>query len=205
MAKKPIEQKEEKIELKPLNLKQLMITVENIKGSTLIVHRLSGESMNKITSKETGKTNKKKYRDFDAEYESCFYYTNDGKHGVPAGAFMAGMLDATTIFDNITKTSVKRSVRVLGDIYELRYKKINHRVDYPRRSGITAAPDERHRPEFEDWETDILIQYDANQTTPERIINLLNQAGFSSGLGDWRPGAPKSSGSHGMYKVKVVN
>jgi hypothetical protein len=192
------------ITILPIDLKGILVTVKSLDGSTYIPHRLGVETMQGIEDKVTGKAVKgKKNRNFDAEYESCFYKTGEGSYGIPASAFAACILDAAVAV-NIPKTQIKRAVRVLGDVYELTYKKVNRRVDYPRQSGMTKAPDIRHRPEFIDWECTLHIQYDANQITPDQVFNLVNQAGFSSGVGDWRPSAPKSSGTHGMFEIKLT-
>lgn len=186
--------------MQPIKLANLKIKVGAIENSTLIVHRLTEESVSDFTGRETGETVKKKLRNYDKEYESCFYYTENKKYGFPSSGFMGAMLDACVSL-NIPKTQIKRAVRLLGSMYELKYDKVNRRVDNPRRAGRNATPDTRHRPEFVNWSCELMIQYDTNQITPDQIINLINQAGFSSGIGDWRPSAPKSSGTHGMFKV----
>jgi len=194
---------EEKTEIKvqPIKLNILKINVGSIEGSTLISHKLNSENVkNTITNREVGKTSKKVLRDFDKEYESCFHYTSEGKYGYPAMGFMNAILNACIPL-NIPKTQIKRSIRLLGEIYELRYKKLNKRIDSPKRSGMNASPDTRYRPEFVDWEVTLTVQYDSNQISPDQIINLINQSGFSSGVGDWRPSSPRSSGTHGMFKV----
>ena len=199
------QEEKQEIKVQPLKLNIIKIKVGSIEGSTLISHRLSSKQVAEtITNREVGKTSKKKLRDFDTEYESCFHYTKDKKYGYPAMGFMNAILNACIPL-NIPKTQIKRSIRLLGDIYELKYKKLNKRIDSPRRSGMNASPDTRHRPEFVDWECELIIQYDSSQISPDQIINLINQAGFSSGIGDWRPSSPKSSGTHGMFKVLTTN
>lgn len=195
-------QQETKVIVEPIKTAIMKVTVKAIEGSTLISHRLGSEQMLKVMRKETGKAKTKEFRDFEAEYESCFYRTGDDKYGIPVSAFMSSMLDAATTIDGISKTNLKRGVRLLGDVLELRYDKINHRIDFPRRSGKNGTPDERHRPEFFNWECDLIVQYDTNIISPEQIINLINRSGFNSGVGDWRPSSPRSSGVHGMFTVK---
>ncbi len=186
--------------VQPIKTAILTVKVGAVDGSTLITHRLAPEVVDKFTSRETGKTDKKEIRDYEKEYQSCFYLTKDNKYGFPGSGFMGAMLDACIPL-NLHKTEIKRSIRILGDIYELKYKKLVHRIDNPRRSGRNSTPDVRHRPEFHDWSCELTIQYDTNLISPDQINNLINQSGFSTGIGDWRPGAPKSSGTHGMFKV----
>lgn len=195
-----MEKQEQQIQVQPIKLGIMKVKVGAIPGSTLITHRLTEESVSDFMGREEGKTKKRKLRDYDKEYESCFYYTEDQKYGFPASGFMGALLDACVPL-NVPKTQIKRSVRLIGNVYPLKYKKVNRRVDNPRRSGRNSTPDTRHRPEFVEWECELVIQYDTNQISLDQIINLINQAGFSTGIGDWRPGAPKSSGTHGMFKV----
>ena len=92
-------------------------------------------------------------------------------------------------------------MKIIGDVYEIKYKKINKREDVTRRSGMNKSPNIAYRPEFVEWTCEIVIEFDKNQITPDQIINLVNQAGFTSGVGDWRPSAPKTPGNHGMFEV----
>ena len=177
-----------KVIVQPIQKGILKVQVGAIDGSTLITHRLTDEAVSQFMGRESGETKKKKLRNYDAEYESCFYYTDDKKYGFPASGFMGALLDACIPLD-LPKTQIKRSVRLLGGMCELKYKKVNRRIDNPRRSGRNGTPDTRHRPEFVDWKCELIIQYDLNQITPDQIVNLINQAGFSTGIGDWRPGA----------------
>jgi len=197
-------EEKQNIQVQPINKGVLVINVGSIEGSTLITHRLTDEAVSKFMGREIGEAKKKELRNYDEEYESCFYLTEDGKYGFPASGFMASILDSCVAL-GIPKTQIKRAVRILGDIYEIKYKKVRRRIDHPRRSGRNSTPDTRHRPEFIDWSCELIIQYDINQISPDQIINLINQAGFSTGIGDWRPSSPKSSGTHGMFKVLGTN
>lgn len=203
MKQKEMEMERKEIVVKPINKKLLAITIRAMEGSTLIVHRLDPKTVDEFTSRETGKTKKKKLRDFDKEYKSCFHYTRDGKYGFPISGVMGAMLDAAVTL-GIPKTHIKRSIRIRGDIVELKYDELNRRVDNPKRGGQSGAPDVRHRPEFINWSMDLMLQYDADIISPDQIINLINQGGFCSGIGDWRPSSPKSKslGTHGMFEVE---
>lgn len=184
----------------PLERKAIKIKVGSIKGSTYIPHKLSTANAKEIVKREFGEVKSKDLRNKDKEYESCFYYTDEKKYGIPARAFIGSMLDASVSLD-IPKTKIKRALKVIGDIYELKYKKIKKREDVVRRSGRNSAPDVRYRPEFIEWNCELYIEYDVNQITPDQIVNLVNQAGFTSGVGDWRPSAPNKPGNHGMFRV----
>lgn len=67
--------------------------------------------------------------------------------------------------------------------------------------GISSA-DLRYRPQFNNWYADIVIAYDANgKYTIDNIINFLNTAGFTCGIGEWRP---EKSGDFGMFHIEGI-
>ena len=55
-----------------------------------------------------------------------------------------------------------------------------------------------NRPEFENWGAEISFDYDADLLTIHDVINLTNRAGFSVGIGEWRP---EKNGEHGTFEV----
>ena len=200
-----IEKEKKNIVIKPIEKNILVLKIRALEGSTLIVHRLDPKTVEDFTIRETGKPEIKKFRDFDKEYESCFHYTHDGKYGFPVAGIRGAILYVAVSL-KIPRAHIKRSVRILGvlgdDIAELKYEKLNRRVDNPRRSGISGTPDIRHRPEFFGWSMVILIEYEPNLISPDQVINLVNRAGSGSGLGEWRPSSPKSPGTHGRFEVE---
>ena len=62
-----------------------------------------------------------------------------------------------------------------------------------------GSADLRFRGEMFPWSADLSIRYNAGIITPEQVINLVNLAGFHVGVGEWRPGSPKKTGSFGMF------
>ena len=61
-----------------------------------------------------------------------------------------------------------------------------------------GTADIRYRAEFKKWKATLTIRYNAHVISTEQIINLYHVAGFSIGIGDWRP---QKEGSHGMFHV----
>lgn len=67
--------------------------------------------------------------------------------------------------------------------------------------GISSA-DLRYRAQINNWYADIVIAYDANgKYTLDNIVNFLNTAGFTCGIGEWRT---EKSGDYGMFHVEGV-
>lgn len=62
----------------------------------------------------------------------------------------------------------------------------------------TGVPDVRFRAEFREWSSTFKIKYNKMVISPEIIVNLINHAGFSVGLGEWRP---DKGGRYGMFSI----
>lgn len=202
--KKETEQVANPISIQPLKVARIVLTVESLEGSSMLMQRLNPETADRIVNKERGVVNEKRFRDFDKEYDACFHRCPDGSVGIPASAFFNAILDTAVSLD-IPKTRIKRAMRVVGDLLPLIYEKkdLVRNISYPKRSGMTGAPDVRHRPEFLKWSCKLPVLYDPMQISLDEITNLVERSGFSSGVGSWRPSSPKSSGQHGMYRIKT--
>ena len=162
-----------------------------------------------VTGENKGKP--KKNRNFDAEYEECFYKDAEGKFCIPGAAFKQAIVDEgknqfSVGNKNISGAMIGKNIHVLEKLCVLKYSKVERTVDYPRQSGRTGAPDIRHRPYFYDWKTVITVRFDADIFSKEVILNLIQRAGMTQGVGDWRPGAPKSpGGQNGMWEIGQTN
>ena len=205
------EEDEDVVQIQSPNYKVMEIPIIGL--SPYIPHRLSSESMQTIEDKVTGNARgkNKKVRNFDEEYERCFYRDEDGDYAIPGVAFKRAITDEganqySLGNKDISKKMIARNIHILGSFCKLKYDKVRRRVDYPRQGGATGAPDIRHRPEFIGWKTKITVRYDADNFTKEAILNLIQRAGMTIGVGDWRPGSPKSpGGSYGMWEIGKTN
>lgn len=83
------------------------------------------------------------------------------------------------------------------------------REDMPR--NATGVVDLRYRTALlagvegvEPWRADISISFPPRLISAESIVNLLDASG-RVGVGDWRPGSPKSNtGTYGTYRIDDV-
>lgn len=60
----------------------------------------------------------------------------------------------------------------------------------------------RTRPIFRSWSLDFTLELDTTMLQPEQVQQILDVAGKSVGLGDWRPGSPSSPGPYGKFTVE---
>jgi len=192
---------EEKLEIEvpKLNLGALKV---QIKGNTpLLIDRFPENTRKQILDKQTGKTQgKKQIRNIDIEYENAIHRLPNRKIGFPAQGFKSAMIESTSFVGSkdFSKKLLK-GIQIMNsegnDLIPVKYKKISKLTHYPKGGNTKISP------MLEDWECELVIQYDQNNISPQDLVNLLNYAGFYYGIGMWSPRA-KCGGKYGMYEVK---
>lgn len=183
-----------------LNLGVLKI---QIKGKTpLLMDRFPEDVREQILDKQVGKTRgKKQLRNMDLEYEKAFHRLPNEEIGFPAQGFKSAMIESTSFVGSkdFSKKLLK-GIQIVNsegnDLIPITYKKISKLKHYPKAGNTKISP------MLEDWECELVIQYDQNNISPQDLVNLLNYAGFYYGIGIWSPRA-KCGGKYGMYEIKV--
>ena len=124
-----------------------------------------------------------------------------GKFGFPSVGLKAAMATAG-IESGITKSTIHRTVRIPGDLQQIICSPGPClRVDMVRLSGASGVADIRFRPDFREWTTDVIIQYDGGVLKLNHIVELLRRAGFGVGIGEWRP---ERGGQWGTFDITDV-
>lgn len=192
------------------------VTLEGL--TPLLVHNFGAKAIREILEKQMGKAKPKRdHKDpFQDFIESLYIIDQDkvpkeplepGGHwkyfpdtfGFPANAFKKAMVNACSFVEGIPKTRIRGVVHVHGDILPLKYSKLVLRQDTVRIGKWNSkTSDIRFRGEFHDWSVKLRLQYNSNAITPEQLAMLINNAGFSVGLGEWRP---EKDGSHGTFAI----
>ena len=176
----------------------------NIVGTTsLICHNWSQKAKQEMLAKQQGKKVPKTHKDPEADFRASLYEFDgdDGKshYGFPAVAFKNAAVRAAQQFD-IPMTTARQLFWVYG-VDHSDFVTINGepkmREDMVRLNGKTA--DIRYRGEFSPWSTVLRVKINAQVIAPETIFNLIAQAGFSVGVGEWRP---ERNGQYGCFEVK---
>ena len=126
----------------------------------------------------------------------------DGKrHGFPAVGFKAAMVRAGKLQD-MPMTETRGKFHVLAEpdgegLVEIKGK-CRMRDDIVRLASGVA--DIRFRAEYTNWSAEITIMYNATWISQEQIAQLISIAGFSCGIGEWRP-EKVNSGSFGTFRL----
>lgn len=183
-----------------LNLGVLKV---KIKGKTpLLMDKFPESVREQILDKQVGRTKgKKQMRDMDWEFENAFHRISNKEIGFPAQGFKSAMIESTSFVGSrdFSKKLLK-GIQILNsegnDLILIKYKKQSKLKHYPKAGNTKLSP------MLEDWECELVIQYDQNNLSPQDLVSLLNYAGFYYGIGIWSPRA-KCGGKYGMYEVKV--
>lgn len=205
-----------------LNIQHVNIRI--IGDSPLISHAWSEKAKLMMLQKQTKKaTTGKEIRRPAVEFAESLYWLTEkpnlsnvsdddaqeilrdiipkSKFGFPTTAFKAAAIDAAYQQNLVgTKTTLRGAIHIVGEFAEI------EGVPEPRedmvRIGMGTA-DLRYRAEFKTWVTKLYIKYNPNAVSLEQLVNFFNYAGFSNGIGDWRPA---KDGIYGTFHVdaKVI-
>jgi hypothetical protein len=209
-----------KIDVAKLMIVPARMTVTIQGTETLIVHNFGAKAVKQILDKQTGKAKPgpRALKDPFSDFKESLYIINEKKvpktrlepdqawkyvpdtFGFPASGFKKAMVSACSMVEGVKKTWIRGLVHIHGNYLPIRYKKLVMRQDTVRVGPFgKKSADIRFRGEFHDWEIDLEISYNRSAISPEQIAMLLNNAGFSVGVGEWRP---EKDGSHGTFAIK---
>lgn len=190
--------------LKPLKVGTLKVTIRGL--SPLIVHAWGKKALTEmLTAQQMTKEEKKKAKekraakDPQADFEEARYII-DGKHSFPTIAVKKAMVDAGYVL-GISRAVVRQAVFIVGDYFEIKHAACVRREDTVRVGPFgNRQADLRYRPEYQGWSADLEFRFRFDMIDQEQLIALLQNAGFSVGLGEWRP---QKDGQFGTFEVVV--
>ena len=193
---------EQKLEIIVPRLNLGILKVQ-IKGNTpLLMDKFPESVREQILEKQTGRTQgRKQIRNMDLEYDNSFHKLPSGGIGFPAQGFKSAMIESTSFVGSkdFSKKLLK-GIQIINsegdDLIPIKYKNISKLRHFPKGGNTRISP------MLEDWECELIIQYDKNNISPQDLVSLINYAGFYYGIGIWSPRA-KCGGKYGMYEVKV--
>lgn len=186
------------IEIPQIRLQEMLITIQ---GKTpLIPERFSPNAIAEIEDKQTGKaSNKKAPRKPEEEWKEKLYEVSPGSYGFPASAIKKALVTAGGRFTEQAMTILRGTINIPGDILPVVGSEPKMRCDRVRLSGPSRKTSLAYRPMFEQWEITVPVVFNMDVLTKGQVLNLFNIAGFSIGLGGWRP---ECNGTFGMFSIK---
>lgn len=187
-----------------------VIKVPIVGTTSLITHAWDEKAIRIMLEAQTKKARAPKAAKVpEADFQAARYLADEGWDGIPSAAFKAAMVGACRAVDGLPMTVAKRMLFCLADGFSTRQNvELTRIVSKPprmRRDMVrleTGVADIRFRPEYVDWRAELTVEFNAGIISAEMILNLIDLAGYSEGVCEWRPSAPKScSGNHGRWTV----
>lgn len=183
------------ITLPELNIQTIRVRV--VGDSSLVCNRWSEKAKQMMRDKQQKRpTGARAARDPEADYKASLYPHPEGGYGFPSVAFKSAAVSACSHVDGITKVEARGAFHINGEFVKIEGDPVM-REDMVR-VGMGVA-DLRYRGEFKTWAANMLIRFNTNVLSADQIVNLLNTAGFSTGVGEHRP---SKNGSWGLFHVE---
>lgn len=187
------------------------VTVPVVGLTPVIPHQWSEKAKRLMRAKQFGESvqQRREPKDPDEEAEAAMYRLPDGRPGIPATAFKGAMVAACRFFEGVPMTEGRLMIHVLGEgpdqLVALQGTE-RIREDMPR--NATGVVDLRYRTallagveDVDPWRADITVVYPPRLISEGSVLALLDAAG-RVGVGDWRPGSPKSNtGTFGTFRI----
>jgi len=181
---------------------EIEIVKFKIRGITpLIVSKFSEKAKQMMLDKQMKKASSgKEAKDPQKQYEESLYKLVDGRTGFPAVGFKAAMVRAGKQL-GMVMTDLRGRFHVMADDGDLVAIKGDPHIREDMVRLATGVADIRFRGEYNTgWESEISIQYFKNAISIEQLAQLVVLAGFSCGIGEWRP-EKSNSGSYGLFEL----
>lgn len=193
--------------LEPHKSALIQIGIESI--SPLLMHGWSEKAvrMMQMTAAErkieSGK-NRTKKRDPEEEAQASAYRTAKGEYGLPLTAFKASLVSTAHKDEGVEKTVVRKSLFIPNND-STQCIPITYDIEpYVRTDTVRVgmgATDLRYRMCFEQWRAKFALWVDTARLSINDVIILTDKAGFSTGVGDWRP---QRGGEMGRFQVDTA-
>ena len=203
-TKKTIAKESSKTQVKEVKIDPLQIAMLKVKiiGLTpLLLNKMSEKEKQTMLDKQMGKgVEKNKIRDPKQEVEDKIHKMSNGKVGIPIDSIKNSMVESAPALE-MYKKEVLGGLFIIpeeNNLVPITYKKMVVNESITRDGNMARTPRTTFRPQFNDWTCEFNIRYNAKAITPDQIFNLLKVAGFSNGIGSWRP---ITKGSYGQFTV----
>ena len=163
--------------------------------------------LKKMSTEGKAAKGKKGVRDYEEEFKSAMYETEEGWRGIPAGSIRNGIISACRTV-GFKMTLAKLSVFTEADGFDKHDGTPLIKIDGKPESvqhtvrNATGVMDIRTRAMWKKWSAKVRLRYDADQFNKNDVANLLMRVGMQVGIGEGRPDSKQSAGmGWGLFKL----
>ena len=188
-----------KLEIEPMD-------VAIIGDGPLMTNKFSEKAKRQIREKQQGKPSKGREKKVPEEdFKGAIYVTDDGRYGIPAISFKCAAVTACTSIAGVTKVAARQAFHISGQGRDKDEGRdiviINNCKPVMREDPVTigmGTTDLRYRPEYTNWNATIRVKFNPSVFSASEIVNMINIAGFSVGVGEYRA---ERDGDFGFFHV----
>lgn len=193
----------------------LSVPLRQKDGSPLVINAFSAKARETMRlAQEMGAAGRKRRpkdpKDFNAVYQGARHISRDGWDGATCATFRNSMISACRLVgfkmtisklslfvepDGVSAVDGTPLVHIIGEPVPF---------EAPVRNASGVA-DIRIRPRWDTWSANLRIRFDAEQFSPEDVVNLLVRAGAQCGIGEGRPDSSNSFGQGwGLFEINMA-
>ncbi|UDL95487.1 hypothetical protein LGH83_04500 [Lichenihabitans sp. PAMC28606] len=186
------------IEIPQINLESTLV---HIVGKTpLLTNRFSERAMESIENKQQhAPKTAREARDPDADFKDAMHMIAEGVHGFPSNGIKKALVAAGGRFADEKMTHLRGVINIPTTHVEIQGPAPTMRSDPVRLQGMKFSV--TYRPQYFPWEMIVPVMFNASLIGEAQVINLFQIAGFSVGLGSWRP---ECNGTFGQFTLASV-
>ncbi len=186
---------EKTITIPEINLQSMVVSI--VGRTPLLTNRFSEKSIEQIEDKQQHRAKvAKEARNPEAEFRDAAHLISPGVYGFPAVGIKKALVAAGGRFADEKMTHLRGVINVMGDLIPIVGPAPTMRSDTIRLQGSKSSL--AYRPQFSPWAMDVPIVFNAGIIGQAQILNLFQIAGFSVGIGAWRP---ECNGTFGQFAL----
>ncbi len=186
---------EKTITIPEIRLQTMLVSI--VGATPLLTNRFSEASIANIEEKQQKKAKlAKEARDPEAEFKAATHMIAAGVFGFPAVGIKKALVAAGGRFADEKMTHLRGALNIMGDLIPIIGPAPTMRSDTIRLQGMKSSM--AYRPQFMPWAMEIPVVFNASIIGQAQILNLFQIAGFSVGIGAWRP---ECNGTFGQFTL----
>lgn len=196
-----------------IEVERVTVPIESLPPG-LLTHRFGEDKRRQMAEAQQGKVRSRVGRqpkDPEKEFHNSIYFignpnARNKRYGIPAISFKQAMVNGCRVIKALSMAEARQMFFVLGCEDDREHVEIDSEFDPVMREdpvrNASGVADLRYRAFWPEWTADLHVEFLAGTLTTEQVVNLINVAGWSSGVCEMRP-QQKIGGTFGRFQVAL--